>query len=128
MKNNRAAAALPLMWIELALASWETMARRNHHDDVRHLLAGRISSHGCREASGTQSYDQGSGFRTFRSDRRGVSSAAVAWFSNRERQASSTEVNSARQVHSIFFHVFLQAPLGMNQHSVDRVSVQLRVA
>jgi hypothetical protein len=29
MKNNRAAAALPLMWIELALASWETMARRN---------------------------------------------------------------------------------------------------
>jgi hypothetical protein len=31
MKNrsNRAAAALPLMWIELAFASWETIAHRS---------------------------------------------------------------------------------------------------
>jgi hypothetical protein len=28
-RNNRAAAALPLMWTELALASWETIARRS---------------------------------------------------------------------------------------------------
>jgi hypothetical protein len=28
-RNNRAAAALPLMWDELAVASWETIARRS---------------------------------------------------------------------------------------------------
>jgi hypothetical protein len=28
-RNNRAAAALPLIWTELALASWETIARRS---------------------------------------------------------------------------------------------------
>jgi hypothetical protein len=28
-RNNRAAAALPLMWAELAVASWETIARRS---------------------------------------------------------------------------------------------------
>lgn len=28
-RNNRAAAALPLMWAELAVASWETVARRS---------------------------------------------------------------------------------------------------
>jgi hypothetical protein len=28
-RNNRAAAALPLMWTELAVASWETIARRS---------------------------------------------------------------------------------------------------
>jgi hypothetical protein len=29
IRNNRAAAALPLMWAELAVASWETIARRS---------------------------------------------------------------------------------------------------
>ena len=74
-RNNRAVAALPLMLAELAVASWETVARRSF------LMM-----------SGTCSLEEYHRMAAERSR----SLAAVAWSGNRERQASSTELNSVQ--------------------------------